>query len=90
MYARVVLGAAKSVPFREVSSIQGCPYRGVPLYMWWMLSHETLFGIATTGVCYCLPNVPVWNQLCPVHSVGVCMCFYSVYINMVVATDALG
>ena len=33
MYARVVLGATKSVPFREVSSIQGCPYRGVPLYM---------------------------------------------------------
>ena len=33
MYARVVLlGATKSVPFREVSSIQGCPYRGVPLY----------------------------------------------------------
>ena len=28
-YARVVLGATKSVPFREVSSIQGCPYRGV-------------------------------------------------------------
>ena len=33
MYARVVLGATKSVPFREVSSIQGCPYRGVPLYI---------------------------------------------------------
>ena len=33
MYARVVLGATKSVPFREVSSIQGCPYRGVPLYL---------------------------------------------------------
>ena len=33
MYARVVLGAAKSVPFREVSSIQGCPYREVPLYI---------------------------------------------------------
>ena len=32
MYARAVLGATKSVPFREVSSIQGCPYRGVPLY----------------------------------------------------------
>ena len=27
MYARGVLGATKSVPFREVSSIQGCPYR---------------------------------------------------------------
>ena len=27
-----ILGATKSVPFREVSSIQGCPYRGVPLY----------------------------------------------------------
>ena len=33
MYARVVLGASKSVPFRAVSSIQGCPYRGVPLYV---------------------------------------------------------
>ena len=32
MYARVVLGATESVPFREVSSIKGCPYRGVPLY----------------------------------------------------------
>ena len=27
MHARVVLGAAKGVLFRDVSSVQGCPYR---------------------------------------------------------------
>ena len=31
MQARVVLGKC---PFREVSSVQGCPYRGVPLNDW--------------------------------------------------------
>ena len=31
MYARVVVGVGKGVLFREVSSVQGCPYRGVPL-----------------------------------------------------------
>ena len=33
MHARVVhvLGLGKGVLFREVSSVQGCPYRGVPL-----------------------------------------------------------
>ena len=29
--AKVVLGVGKGVLFREVSSVQGCPYRGVPL-----------------------------------------------------------
>ena len=33
MHARVVLGVGKGVLFREVSSVQGCPYRVVPLYM---------------------------------------------------------
>ena len=27
MHARVVLGVGKGVPFREVSSVQECPYR---------------------------------------------------------------
>ena len=30
MHARVVLGAAKGVLFRDVSSVQGCRYRSVP------------------------------------------------------------
>ena len=30
IYARVVVGVGKGV-FLEVSSVQGCPYRGVPL-----------------------------------------------------------
>ena len=42
MHARVVLGVGKGVLFREVSSVQECPYRererererGVPLYMY--------------------------------------------------------
>ena len=33
MHARVVLGATKGVLFREVSSVQGCPYRSVPHYI---------------------------------------------------------
>ena len=33
MYARVVVGVGKGVLYREVSSVQGCPYRGVPLYI---------------------------------------------------------
>ena len=28
----MILGEEESVLFREVSSFQGCPYRGVPLY----------------------------------------------------------
>ena len=32
-HARVVLGVGKGVLFREVSSVQGCPYRGVQLYV---------------------------------------------------------
>ena len=28
-----ILGVGKGVLFREVSSIQGCPHRGVPLYI---------------------------------------------------------
>ena len=28
-----ILGLGKAVLFREMSSVQGCPYRGVPLYM---------------------------------------------------------
>ena len=32
MHARVVVGVGKGVLFREVSSVQGCPHRGVPLY----------------------------------------------------------
>ena len=31
MYARAVIGDRKGVLFREVSLIQGCPFRGVPL-----------------------------------------------------------
>ena len=31
-YTNDVFGTEKSVLFMEVSSIQGCPYRGVPLY----------------------------------------------------------
>ena len=31
MHARVVLGVGIGVLFREVSSIQGSPYRGIPL-----------------------------------------------------------
>ena len=30
MHARVVVGLGKGVFIREVSSVQGCPYRGVP------------------------------------------------------------
>ena len=30
-------GTDESVLFMEVSSIQGCPYRGVPLYIWHMV-----------------------------------------------------
>ena len=33
MHARVVVGVGKGVLFREVSSVQRCPYREVPLYM---------------------------------------------------------
>ena len=33
LHARVVVGVGKGVLFREVSSVQGCPYRGVPLYI---------------------------------------------------------
>ena len=51
MYARVVLGATKSVPFREVSSIQGCPYRGVPLY--WCL-------------CMSVSRVAQWERAGPI------------------------
>ena len=29
-----ILGVGKGVLFREVSSIQGCPHRGVQLYMY--------------------------------------------------------
>ena len=29
MHARVVIGVGKGVLFREVTSVQGCPYRGV-------------------------------------------------------------
>ena len=32
MHARVLLGMGNGVLFREVSSVEGCPYRGVPLY----------------------------------------------------------
>ena len=32
MHARVVLGAGKGVLFGDVSLVQVCPYRGVPLY----------------------------------------------------------
>ena len=32
MHARVVVGVGKGVLFREVSSVQRCPYREVPLY----------------------------------------------------------
>ena len=32
MHARVVVGMGKGVLFREVSSVQRCPYREVPLY----------------------------------------------------------
>ena len=28
-----ILGEGKGVLFRDVSSVQGCPYRGVPLYI---------------------------------------------------------
>ena len=36
MHARVVLGVGKGVLFREVSSVEECPYieREVPLYVW--------------------------------------------------------
>ena len=33
MHARVVVGVGKGVLFREVSSVQRCPYREVPLYI---------------------------------------------------------
>ena len=33
MHARVVVGVGKGVLFREVSSVQRCPYREVPLYL---------------------------------------------------------
>ena len=33
MHARVVVGVGKGVLFREVSSVQRCPYREVPLYV---------------------------------------------------------
>ena len=51
MYARVVLGATKSVPFREVSSIQGCPYRGVPLYTYNITGKEVCSECDDPGWC---------------------------------------
>ena len=33
MHARVILEVGKGVLVREVSSVQVCPYRGVPLYI---------------------------------------------------------
>ena len=30
---RVILGVGKGVLFREVSSVQECPHRGIPLYI---------------------------------------------------------
>ena len=51
MYARVVLGVGKSVPFREVSSIQGCPYRGVPLYTYNITGKEACSECDDPGWC---------------------------------------
>ena len=46
MHARVVLGVGKGVLFREVSSVQGCPYRNVPLYC--LLSAFCVLYMATS------------------------------------------
>ena len=62
MYARVVLGAAKSVPFREVSSIQGCPYRGVPLYM-----YKFIPQLVCSCHCHTLICSIAWERQCSVH-----------------------
>ena len=64
MYARVVLGATKSVPFREVSSIQGCPYRGVPLY------YDAGYESVCMHTCVYIMGV-VW---CVSVNVNACVC----------------
>ena len=51
----MVLGVGKGVLFREVSSFQGCPYRGVPLYhcivMFYDVMHTQMY------VCITWPQV---------------------------------
>ena len=42
MHARVVVGVGKGVLFREVSSVQRCPYREVPLYFRFGVSESTV------------------------------------------------
>ena len=46
-YARVVVGVGKGVLYREVSSVQGCPYRGVPLYI-----SVLLLVVGSVEICY--------------------------------------
>ena len=50
----MILGATKSVPFREVSSIQGCPYRGVPLYY---AGADAIVSVICMGTCIVLRKV---------------------------------
>ena len=47
MHARVVLGAGEGVLIKEVSSVQRCPYREVPLYN---LSHSSLSPTPTLSL----------------------------------------
>ena len=54
MYARLVIGAREF--FLEVSSIQGCPYSGVPLY-----THMFMQRIMH---CTCTANL-TWNSSSP-------------------------
>ena len=45
MHARVVVGVGKGVLFREVSSVQRCPYREVPLY-----THSKFWDYGSYGI----------------------------------------
>ena len=56
MHARVVVGVGKGVLFREVSSVQRCPYREVPLYIlsWQQFTKQkTTVHLKTPLMCIC-------------------------------------
>ena len=57
MHARVVLGVGKGVLFREVSSVQGFPYRAVHLVM------ETKQNTAVKGLKLQFPRKHCRKQL---------------------------
>ena len=47
MHARVVLGVGKGVLSREVSSVQECPHRGVPLHCIYCMNECLLLWFQT-------------------------------------------